>query len=79
MLACVVGIPLVALSGTSWPAMLKKLQDYHWPAILGLANASTTTPATTLGDAPRFEPHMAIQPPPGQRNPRHATRTATAT
>ena len=40
MLACVVGIPALALSGTSWSEMLKKLQDFRWPAILNPASAS---------------------------------------
>jgi len=48
MLACVVGIPALAMSGTSWSEILKKLQDLRWPTILDRASAST--PAAT--DAP---------------------------
>ena len=33
MLACVVAIPVLAISGTSWSEVLKKFQDLHWPAI----------------------------------------------
>jgi hypothetical protein len=51
MLACVVGIPALALSGTSWSEMLKKLHDFRWPALLDLASAS---PSPMLGEAPRF-------------------------
>ncbi len=43
MLACVVAIPAVALWGTSWPEVLKRLQDFHWPAVLDLASASMST------------------------------------
>jgi hypothetical protein len=46
-----VGIPALALSGTSWSEMLKKLHDFRWPAILDLASAS---PSPKLGEAPRF-------------------------
>ena len=45
MLACVVGIPALAMSGTSWSEILKKLQDFRWPAILDRTSASTA-PAT---------------------------------
>jgi hypothetical protein len=44
MLACVVGIPVVALSGASWSEMVKKLQDFRWPAVLGMASASSPAP-----------------------------------
>jgi hypothetical protein len=58
MLACVIGIPFVALSGTSWPDIAKKLQEYHWPAILGLASASPSPAADSpsLSEAPPFGP-----------------------
>ena len=60
MLACVVGIPAVALSGISWSDMLKKLQDFRWPMILDLASASSTTSGPVSGDeAPRFTPSAA--------------------
>ena len=67
MLACVVGIPAVALSGASWSEMLKKLQDFRWPMILDLASASSTTPSCTSGDeAPRFTPPTVTgMPAPG--------------
>ena len=51
MLACVVGIPALALSGSSWSEMVKKLQDFRWPAILDLASASSSP---SLDKAPRF-------------------------
>ncbi len=57
MLACVVGIPALALSGTSWSEMLKKLQDFHWPAILNPASASSSA---SLNDAPRFTSAMPV-------------------
>ena len=47
MLACVVGIPALALSGTSWSEMLKKFQDFRWPAILSPASASIRPMAAT--------------------------------
>jgi hypothetical protein len=61
MLACVVGIPALALSGSSWSEMLKKLQDFRWPAILDLASASTSA---SLDEAPRFRAsHAAASTP----------------
>jgi hypothetical protein len=42
MLACVVGIPLLAMSGTSWSEIVKKFQNFRWPTILSPASASTT-------------------------------------
>ena len=53
MLACVVGIPALALSDASWSEMLKKLQDFRWPAILDLASASTST---SFDESPRLPP-----------------------
>jgi hypothetical protein len=56
MLACAVGIPALAVSGTSWSEILKKFQDFRWPAILNLASASSPTdsndaPPCSVGDA----------------------------
>ncbi|MCE5303060.1 MAG: hypothetical protein LLF97_08125 [Planctomycetaceae bacterium] len=44
MLTCAVGIPVLALSGTSWREAVQKVQDFHWPDLLKLAYA-TVTPA----------------------------------
>jgi hypothetical protein len=57
MLACVVGIPVLALSGTSWSDMVKKLQEFHWPAILNLASASNSATAAT---PPAKTPRIAL-------------------
>ena len=51
MLACVVGLLVWAVSDASWSDMLKKLQNYRWPAILEPVAASTSAP---LEEAPRF-------------------------
>jgi hypothetical protein len=53
MLACVVGIPVVALWGSSWSEMRKKIEDFHWTSLLDMASAS---PATSQDEAPRFTP-----------------------
>ena len=45
MLACVVGIPVAALSGVSWEEMVKKFQGFRVPDILPTASASTSPPA----------------------------------
>jgi hypothetical protein len=55
MLAFLVGVPIVALSGTSWPELVKRLQE-KWqelrlPAISTPASASTPPPSA---EAPRF-------------------------
>lgn len=58
MLACVVGLPAFALSGVSWSEMLKKLQDFRWPAILVPASASTsdtTDPPAGRGPEPLIQ------------------------
>ncbi|MEN6406471.1 MAG: hypothetical protein ABFC77_08370 [Thermoguttaceae bacterium] len=50
MLTCAVGIPVLALSGTSWHEAIKKVQEFRWPALLELASAAATpsqdSPAT---------------------------------
>ncbi len=45
MLACVVGIPVAALSGISWDEAVKKFQGFRLPDILPAASASTSLPA----------------------------------
>ncbi len=63
MMACAVIIPVFAMSGASWPDILKKFQNFRFPALLDPAAASTTSssppatlsiPSVTLGEAPRF-------------------------
>jgi len=50
MLACVIVIPIIAMSGTSWSEILNKFRDFRWPAILNPALASTAAPsAEALG------------------------------
>ena len=34
MLACAVGIPVLAMSGASWSEILKKFQNLRWPAVV---------------------------------------------
>jgi hypothetical protein len=61
MLACVVGIPILAMSGTSWSEIVKKFQDFRWPTILSPASASS--PATTDEDPTSPPPTDAGVPP----------------
>jgi hypothetical protein len=51
MLAFIIGIPLVALNGSSLPGQAKKLLDKVWPTI---ASFLPTKAADSLPDAPRF-------------------------
>lgn len=44
MLACVIAIPTLALWGTSWTDVVKRLQDFHWPQSLDFVSASTSAP-----------------------------------
>ncbi len=60
MLACVIGIPAWAMSGASWSDIVKKFQDFHWPAMLPPTSAST---AATAGEAPRFTPNRSTGGP----------------
>ncbi len=60
MLACAVGIPALALSGSSWSAMLKKLQDFQWPAVLEFASASKTPAPRPM--RPLQAPRMTAPP-----------------
>ena len=53
MLACAVGIPVLATWGTCWPDVLKKFQDFRWPALLSLASAP---PSEAESEAPEFAP-----------------------
>lgn len=73
MMACAVIIPVFAMSGASWPDILKKFQDFRFPALLDPAAASTTSstppatlsiPTTTLGEAPRFAAGSPTVEPP---------------
>jgi hypothetical protein len=60
MLACVVGIPILALSGASWSEILKKIEDFRWPAIVNPASAS---PSATSNEAPRLaQAHPPVAP-----------------
>jgi hypothetical protein len=55
MLACVVGIPMAALSGASWSDMLEKLQNFqenHWPAAFQAASASDSSSAPLASKEP---------------------------
>ena len=52
MLACVVGIPVVALSDVSWSGVLEKLQNFQWPAILSSTSPPTLPLATASSDQP---------------------------
>jgi hypothetical protein len=56
MLACAVGIPVLAIWGASWSEIVKKFQNLPWPAVVELASASTSNPQP-LGEAPRFTPN----------------------
>jgi hypothetical protein len=61
MLACMVGIPALALSGTSWTDMLKKLQEFRWSSLLDVAatyasKVSAPTSTASSSEAPRFVP-----------------------
>jgi hypothetical protein len=66
MLACAVGIPVLAMSGASWTEIVKKFQNLRWPHIVEFASASTPAPATT-SEPPRFDaqsPVAELQRPP---------------
>ncbi len=75
MLACVVGIPALALSGSSWSAMLKKLQDFQWPAVLNFASASTAPTSNAM--RPLNEPRMTGAPGDNRRAGGHSGPNAT--
>ena len=63
MLACSVAIPVLAIWGASWSEIVKKFQNIPCPAILNLASASPSTPASS--DAPRFaQQGLAAEPRP---------------
>jgi hypothetical protein len=56
MLACAVGIPVLAMSGASWPEILKKFQNLRWPAVVELASASTPASPSLSSETPRSVP-----------------------
>lgn len=66
MLACVIGIPAVAMSGALWSEILKKLQDFRWPTIMNPAAASTPAPAD---EAQRFASSSPSAAPAAGRGP----------
>jgi hypothetical protein len=53
MLACAVGVPVVAMSGASWSEIVKKFQNLRWPGIVQAASASPST-SPALSEAPKF-------------------------
>ena len=63
MLACAVGIPVLAMSGASWSEIVKKFQNLRCPAIVNLASASTPTRPATSDLALLAEHGPTIAPP----------------
>jgi len=69
MLACAVGIPVLAMSGASWSEIVKKFQNLRWPAVVELASASTPA-SRPLSETPRsVPPSPAVEPQPLQTVP----------
>ena len=66
MLAFLIGLPIVALSGTSWPETLRRLQE-KWQDIgtsasstfTSLTSFASSSPLQPLSEAPQFEPAKA--------------------
>ena len=71
MLACVVGITAVAMSGTSWSEILDKFRNLDWPPMLTSASASTQGVNGETGRSappcPSVELRMAGPPETGPR------------
>jgi hypothetical protein len=67
MLVCTIGVPALAMWGASWSDILKKFQNFRWPAIVELASASTPAPALT--EAPHFAPRVPMAVPQPQSAP----------
>jgi hypothetical protein len=63
MLACAVGIPVLAMSGASWSEIAKKFQNLRWPAIVEFASASPPA-APPVVETPPSLPSPAAQPLP---------------
>jgi hypothetical protein len=68
MLACAVGIPVLAMSGASWSEILKKFQNLRWPAIVEFASASTPAAPPSSGEKPPFSPSRPAELPPARPN-----------
>ena len=64
MLACAVIVPVLAIWGASWSEIVKKFQNLPCPAILNLASASTSTPASTARQSAPHSPTAESQPAP---------------
>ncbi len=54
MLACAVGIPALALSGTSWSEMLKKVQDFDWSSLAAPFCTTNLSASASLDPVPQF-------------------------
>jgi hypothetical protein len=65
ILGCAVGVPAIALMGTSWSECFKKFQKLEIPAILNPASAST--PAVTSEPSQAAPPSLAVTLP--ERSP----------
>ena len=73
MLACLVGVPMAALSGASWSDMLEKLQNFqksHLPAIFN-SESTTTSSITPLPSnaPPSFSPSEVVETRPATPAP----------
>lgn len=61
MLACVIGIPIWAVSGSSWSEVAKKFQNFQWPAIF--TTGSSPSKSAVASEAPRFTPSAPASGP----------------
>ena len=79
MLTCVLLIPLAAVCGTSYPSVVKAIQNGRWPTVADFRAAGENA-KNGLSDAPAFVPARAPAANPAYLSPSRAfpcSRSAT--
>jgi hypothetical protein len=69
MLLCLILIPVAAFCGSSFPAVLKAIENGRWPTLADFRGpaGSPPPPSTSLTEAPRFSPQTTGTPLSGER------------
>jgi hypothetical protein len=62
MLTCILLIPLAAISGTSFPSVVKAIQNGRWPTLADFRGPSENSKAG-LSEAPRFNASSTVSSP----------------
>jgi hypothetical protein len=62
MLVCLILIPVAAFCGSSFPAVLKALENGHWPTRADFCGPGGTPPSPSSPEAPLYKPQPPAAP-----------------